>query len=112
MESFAAALWRRGAIPVVPGLAGEYVTGATAEQCITQNVMERAGLRDTELPSGPHINGPHSQNYGAWFGMIDPPHDSTVYDMSWVDYGLRLHRMKVPGRSTIPSTTRFRLFTS
>ena len=44
--------------------------------------------------------------------MIDPPHDYSVYDMSWVDYGLGLHRMKVAGRSTIPSTTRFRLSTS
>ena len=126
----------------------EHVTGATAEKCITQNVIERAGLRDTELPSGPHVNGPHSQIYEAWFGMIDPPHDYSVYDMSWVgqaaslistvadlnrffgmllageivnqtslaqmqrtvpvisfegktiDYGLGLHRMKVPGRGT------------
>ncbi len=123
----------------------EHVTGTTAEKCITQNVIERAGLRDTELPSGPHVNGPHSQIYEAWFGMIDPPHDYSVYDMSWVgpaaslistvadlnrffgmllagkivnqtsltqmqrtvpvtsfegktiDYGLGLHRMKVPG---------------
>src|SRR3954464_2460120 len=62
----------------------EHVTGTTAEKCITQNVIERAGLPDTELPSGPHINGPHSQIYEAWFGMIDPPHDYSVYDMSWV----------------------------
>lgn len=62
----------------------EHVTGATAEKCITQNVIERAGLRDTELPSGPHIDGPHSQMYEAWFGMIDPPRDYSVYDMSWV----------------------------
>jgi D-alanyl-D-alanine carboxypeptidase len=126
----------------------EHVTGTTAEKCITQNVIERAGLRDTELPAGPHVNGPHSQIYEAWFGMIDPPRDYSVYDMSWVgpaaslistvadlnrffgmllageivnhtslaqmqrtvpvislegktiDYGLGLHRMKVPGRGT------------
>ena len=29
----------------------ERVTGMTAEKCITQNVIERAGLRDTELPA-------------------------------------------------------------
>ncbi len=53
-----------------------------AEKCITQNVMERAGLPRTELPAAPHINGPHSQMYEAWFGMIDPPGDYSVFDMS------------------------------
>jgi D-alanyl-D-alanine carboxypeptidase len=62
----------------------EHVTGTTAEKCITQNVIERAGLRDTELPAGPYVNGPHSQIYEAWFGMIEPPRDYSVYDMSWV----------------------------
>ena len=62
----------------------QLVTGVTAEKCITQNVIERAGLRDTELPDGPHVSGPHSQMYEAWFGMIDPPRDYSVYDMSWV----------------------------
>ena len=62
----------------------ERVTGTKAEKCITENVIERAGLRETELPVGPHISGPHSQMYEAWFGMIDPPRDCSVYDMSWV----------------------------
>jgi D-alanyl-D-alanine carboxypeptidase len=62
----------------------ELVTGTTAETCITRSVIERAGLRDTELPAGPHVSGPHSQMYEAWFGMIDPPRDYSVYDMSWV----------------------------
>jgi D-alanyl-D-alanine carboxypeptidase len=62
----------------------EFITGDTAETCITQNVIERAGLQDTELPAGPHITGPHSQMYEAWFGMIDPPRDYSIYDMSWV----------------------------
>ncbi|MEV8320110.1 serine hydrolase domain-containing protein [Streptomyces sp. NPDC059900] len=62
----------------------EEVTGTTAEQCITRNVIERAGLVDTELPSGPYIEGPHSQLYEAWFGMFDPPRDFSVCDMSWV----------------------------
>jgi D-alanyl-D-alanine carboxypeptidase len=62
----------------------EQVTGTTAEKYITQNVIERAGLPDTELPAGPHVDGPHSQIYEAWFGMIDPPRDYSVYDMSWV----------------------------
>ncbi|GAB3110111.1 serine hydrolase domain-containing protein [Streptomyces calidiresistens] len=62
----------------------EQVTGTTAEQYITRNVIERAGLRDTELPAGPYVDGPHSHLYEAWFGMIDPPRDYSVYDMSWV----------------------------
>ncbi|MFF1461894.1 serine hydrolase domain-containing protein [Streptomyces sp. NPDC058330] len=59
-------------------------TGMTAERCITRDVIERAGLRDTGFPSAPHIHGPHSRIYEAWFGMIDPPRDYSVYDMSWV----------------------------
>ncbi len=35
----------------------EQITGTTAEKCITQNVIERAGLRDTELPAGTHVKG-------------------------------------------------------
>lgn len=62
----------------------EQATGTTAERYITRNVIERAGLRDTGLPAGPHVSGPHSQLYEAWFGMIDPPRDYSVYDMSWV----------------------------
>ncbi|WP_329389841.1 beta-lactamase family protein [Streptomyces sp. NBC_01351] len=61
----------------------EQVTGTTAEQYITRNVIERAGLRDTELPTGPYVDGPHSLLYEAWFGMIDPPRDYSVYNMSW-----------------------------
>ncbi|QKG23632.1 serine hydrolase domain-containing protein [Actinomadura verrucosospora] len=62
----------------------EHVTGMTAEKCITRNVIEPAGLRDTELPAGPHIDGPHPRMYESWFGMIDPPRDYSVFDMSWV----------------------------
>ncbi|QEU63842.1 class A beta-lactamase-related serine hydrolase [Streptomyces galilaeus] len=62
----------------------QQVTGDTAERYITRNVIERAGLQHTELPAGPHVDGPHSQLYEAWFGMIDPPRDYSVYDMSWV----------------------------
>ncbi|MEU1146735.1 serine hydrolase domain-containing protein [Streptomyces sp. NPDC005901] len=62
----------------------EQVTGASAEQCITRHVIERAGLRDTELPAGAYVDGPHSRLYESWFGMIDPPRDYSVYDMSFV----------------------------
>jgi len=62
----------------------EHTTGMTAEDCITQNVIRRAGLRDTTFPDGTEIRGPHAKMYEAWFGMIDPPRDYSVFDMSWV----------------------------
>ncbi|MFI0420657.1 serine hydrolase domain-containing protein [Spongiactinospora sp. 9N601] len=61
----------------------EQVTGTTAEECITRNVIERAGLSDTAFPAGPHVSGPQSRLYEAWFGMIDPPRDYSVFDMSY-----------------------------
>lgn len=62
----------------------ERVTGTAAEKQITQDVIERAGLRDTGFPEGTHVDGPHSRLYESWFGMIDPPRDYSVFDMSWV----------------------------
>ncbi|MGV9900230.1 serine hydrolase domain-containing protein, partial [Streptomyces tendae] len=69
---------------LILGLLLEEVTGTTAERCITRDVIERAGLQDTELPTGPYLGEPHSCLYESWFGMIDPPRDYSVYDMSWV----------------------------
>ncbi|MGK5740211.1 serine hydrolase domain-containing protein [Micromonospora sp. URMC 103] len=68
----------------------ERVTGTTAENYITRNVIDRAGLRHTEFPAGPRINGPHSRMYEALFGLIDPPRDYSVYNMSWVMTGAGL----------------------
>ncbi|MFF2551175.1 serine hydrolase domain-containing protein [Nocardia sp. NPDC058058] len=62
----------------------ESITGTSAEKLITRTVIERAGLRDTELPLGLTVNGPHAKHYESWFGMIDPPRDYSVYNMSWV----------------------------
>ncbi|MFD9405768.1 serine hydrolase domain-containing protein [Streptomyces sp. NPDC059989] len=62
----------------------EQVTGTTAEKYITRNVIERAGLRHTGFPTGPRIEGPHSRMYEAFYGLIDPPRDYSVYNMSWV----------------------------
>ena len=62
----------------------ERTTGMTAEDCITRRVIQRAGLLDTFFPEGTEIRGPHSKMYEAWFGMIDPPRDYSVFDMSWV----------------------------
>ncbi|WP_442812106.1 serine hydrolase domain-containing protein [Streptomyces sp. NBC_00243] len=68
----------------------EQVTGMTAENYITRNVIEPAGLQHTEFPSGPRINGPHSRMYEALFGLIDPPRDYSVYNMSWAMTGAGL----------------------
>ncbi|MFF0559883.1 serine hydrolase domain-containing protein [Streptomyces sp. NPDC004266] len=62
----------------------EHVTGVPAEEYITRNVIERAGLRHTEFPTGTRVRGPHSRMYEAFYGLIDPPRDYSVYDMSWV----------------------------
>lgn len=62
----------------------EKVTGMTAERWITRNVIERAGLRNTMFPTGSRIAGPHAPMYEALFGLLDPPRDYSVYDMSWV----------------------------
>ncbi|MET9922824.1 serine hydrolase domain-containing protein [Streptomyces sp. NPDC006435] len=92
----------------------ERVTGTTAEQCITRNVIERAGLRHTEFPAGPNVEGPHSRLYEAWFGMIDPPRDHSVHDMSWVGPSAslistvadlnRLYGMLLAGKIVSPSS--------
>jgi D-alanyl-D-alanine carboxypeptidase len=62
----------------------ERVCDTTAERCITRNVIERAGLQHTAFPTGPRIEGPHPRMYEALFGMVDPPRDYSVYNMSWV----------------------------
>lgn len=61
----------------------EEVSGTTAELCITRDVIEHAGLQDTGFPAGPDLDGPHSKLYEAWFGMIEPPRDYSVFDMSY-----------------------------
>ncbi|MGW4853840.1 serine hydrolase domain-containing protein [Streptomyces sp. NPDC004288] len=66
------------------------VTGMPAEECVTRNVIERAGLRHTGFPTGPHVEGPHSLLYESFYGLIEPPRDYSVYDMSWVGTGAAL----------------------
>ncbi|MGW1428093.1 serine hydrolase domain-containing protein [Streptomyces sp. NPDC002431] len=68
---------------VVAGLLLAKVTGRSAESYITRNVIERAGLRHTSYPQGPAVRGPHSRMYESFYGLIDPPRDYSVYDMSW-----------------------------
>ncbi|MGA5133647.1 serine hydrolase domain-containing protein [Streptomyces olivoreticuli] len=68
----------------------EQVTGTTAEEYITRNVIERAGLRHTGFPAGTRIEGPHSRMYEALWGVLDPPRDYSVYNMSWTGTGAAL----------------------
>ncbi|MBT2467415.1 beta-lactamase family protein [Streptomyces sp. ISL-66] len=68
----------------------EQVTGTPAQEYITRNVIERAGLRHTGFPDGPRIEGPHSRMYEALWGVMDPPRDYSVYNMSWTGTGAAL----------------------
>ncbi|WP_219461836.1 serine hydrolase domain-containing protein [Nonomuraea rhizosphaerae] len=68
---------------VIAGLVLQKVTGVDAEQYITRNVIRKAGLRHTSFPRTPFIPGPHSKAYESLYGLIDPPRDYSVYDMSW-----------------------------
>lgn len=68
----------------------EQVTGTPAETYITRNIIARAGLRNTEFPTGARIKGPHPRMYEALYGLIEPPRDYSVYNMSWVSTGAAL----------------------
>ncbi|MFE7807031.1 serine hydrolase domain-containing protein [Streptomyces sp. NPDC057430] len=68
---------------VLAGLLLERVTGEKAESYITRNVIRKAGLRHTYFPSSPSLKGPHARMYESFFGLIDPPRDYSVTDMSW-----------------------------
>lgn len=68
---------------VIAGLLLEKVTGQDAGTYITRNVIDRAGLRHTSYPRTPYIKGSHSRMYESFYGLIDPPRDYSVYDMSW-----------------------------
>jgi D-alanyl-D-alanine carboxypeptidase len=68
---------------VLAGVLLKKVTGVDAEQYITRNVIRKAGLRHTSYPRTPFIPGSHSKAYESWYGLIDPPRDYSVYNMSW-----------------------------
>lgn len=68
---------------VIAGLLLGKLTGGDPEAYITRNVIGRAGLKDTYFPRGPRITGPHAGMYESFYGLIDPPRDYSVYDMSW-----------------------------
>jgi D-alanyl-D-alanine carboxypeptidase len=63
------------------------LTGATPAECIATDVVARAGLAHTWLPDSPSIEGPYPAMYEAFFGLLDPPRDYSVYDASWVGTG-------------------------
>ncbi|WP_405145978.1 beta-lactamase family protein [Nocardia salmonicida] len=61
----------------------EQVTGTAFETYVAEKVIGRAGLEDTAFPDGPTLSVPHPRMYERLFGMIDPPRDYSVYNMSW-----------------------------
>lgn len=68
---------------ILAGLLLKRVTGQEPEAYITRNVIRKAGLRHTYFPRSAYIRGPHAKMYESMFGLIDPPRDYSVYDMSW-----------------------------
>ncbi|MGW2637036.1 serine hydrolase domain-containing protein [Streptomyces sp. NPDC001348] len=68
---------------IIAGLLLGKLTGEDPERYITRHVIRRAGLRHTYFPTGPRITGPHPKLYESFYGLIDPPRDYSVYDMSW-----------------------------
>ncbi|MFG3280855.1 serine hydrolase domain-containing protein [Streptomyces sp. NPDC048111] len=68
---------------VIAGMLLRKVTGEDAEDYITHHVIEKARLRHTYFPRSPYIAGPHPRMYESFYGLIDPPRDYSVYDMSW-----------------------------
>lgn len=98
---------------VLAGLLLEKVTGEDAERHITREVIHRAGLRHTSFPRTPHLPGPHSKAYTSLFGLVDPPREYSVYNMSWastagaiastMDDLTRFHRALLGGRLLGPA---------
>ncbi|MFG2014602.1 serine hydrolase domain-containing protein [Actinomadura geliboluensis] len=68
---------------IIAGKLLEKVTGTKAEQYITRNVIEKAGLKDTYFPSSPWIAEPHPRMYESLYQHVQPPRDYSVYNMSW-----------------------------
>lgn len=68
---------------ILAGLILERVTGQKPEAYITRNVIRKAGLRHTYFPKSASLKGPHAKMYESFYGLIDPPRDYSVYDMSW-----------------------------
>lgn len=68
---------------VLAGLLLREVTGVSAEEYISEHVIEAAGLTETFFPDSPELPTPHARLYDPLHGTQDPPGDYTEYDMSW-----------------------------
>ncbi|MEV0251707.1 serine hydrolase domain-containing protein [Nocardia sp. NPDC050712] len=68
----------------------ESVTGSPTAQYLSENIIRPAGLEHTSLPDSPYLEGPHPKMYEGMYGVIDPPRDYSVYDMSWTMPGAGL----------------------
>ncbi|WP_226962056.1 MULTISPECIES: serine hydrolase domain-containing protein [Streptomyces] len=68
---------------VLAGLLLREVTGVSAEEYVTEHVIDAAGLTDTFFPDSPELPTPHARLYDPLHGTQDPPGDYTEYDMSW-----------------------------
>ncbi|MER6694294.1 serine hydrolase domain-containing protein [Streptomyces minutiscleroticus] len=68
---------------IIAGLLLRKVTGEAPEDCITREVIRKAGLRHTYFPRSARLSGPHAKMYESMYGYIDPARDYSVYDMSW-----------------------------
>ncbi|GAA4134612.1 serine hydrolase domain-containing protein [Actinomadura keratinilytica] len=68
---------------IILGRLLEKVTGMKAETYITRDVIRRAGLKNTYFPDSPVIYGAHSRMYESLYGVLTPPRDYSIFDMSW-----------------------------
>ncbi|WP_020575447.1 serine hydrolase domain-containing protein [Actinopolymorpha alba] len=67
---------------VLAGLILERVTGQPAQEYITRNVIERAGLRATYFPGNdPSMRGPHSKAYLTL--ASGESGEYSIYNMTW-----------------------------
>ncbi|MGV4925494.1 serine hydrolase [Streptomyces sp. BHT-5-2] len=69
---------------ILAGLLLRKVTGQSPETYITEHVIQKAGLRHTYFPHSPYLSGRHAKMYEAAYGGFNPPHEFSVYNMSWV----------------------------
>ncbi|MFC8290911.1 serine hydrolase domain-containing protein [Streptomyces sp. NPDC057242] len=66
------------------------MSGETSRDLAGRHVIDRAGLRHTRFPDGPTSDGPHVRMYESLWGLLEPPRDHSVYDVSWTGTGAAL----------------------
>lgn len=67
---------------ILAGQLLERVTGMSADKYLAHQVIARAGLTNTYLPTTPYIRGKHSGMYENYYGRLNPPKDYSVYNPS------------------------------